>query len=137
MSNSIVSKRSYGVDVASYQSTSVNYTGATFALVKLTQGTDYLNPKATAQIKSAKANGLLVGGYFYANHSNSVSRARSEAKYAVAKAKALGIPVGSYLADDWEQGSGNSVNGGASANTDAVIAAMQVIKEAGYKPLIY
>ena len=137
MSNSIVLKRSYGVDVASYQSTTVNYTGAKFALVKLTQGTDYLNPKATAQIKSAKANGLLVGGYFYANHSNSVSRARSEAKYAVAKAKALGIPEGSYLADDWEQGSGNSVNGSASANTDAILAAMQVIKEAGYKPLIY
>lgn len=137
MSNSIVSKKSYGVDVASYQSTTVNYTGAKFALVKLTQGTDYLNPKATAQIKSAKANGLLVGGYFYANHSNSVSRARSEAKYAVAKAKALGIPEGSYLADDWEQGSGNSVNGSASANTDAILAAMQVIKEAGYKPLIY
>ncbi|CCI88349.1 endolysin [Lactobacillus phage phiAQ113] len=137
MSNSIVSKKSYGVDVASYQSTTVNYTGVKFALVKLTQGTDYLNPKATAQIKSAKANGLLVGGYFYANHSNSVSRARSEAKYAVAKAKALGIPEGSYLADDWEQGSGNSVNGSASANTDAILAAMQVIKEAGYKPLIY
>lgn len=137
MSNSIVSKKSYGVDVASYQSTTVNYTGAKFALVKLTQGTDYLNPKATAQIKSAKANGLLVGGYFYANHSNSVSRARSEAKYAVAKAKALGIPEGSYLADDWEQGSGNSVNGSASASTDAILAAMQVIKEAGYKPLIY
>ena len=137
MSSSNVPKRNYGVDLASYQSTSVSYTGAKFAIVKLTQGTDYLNPKASAQIKSAKANGLLVGGYFYANHSNSVSRARSEAKYAVAKAKALGIPVGSYLADDWEQGSGNSVNGGASANTDAVIAAMQVIKEAGYKPLIY
>lgn len=137
MSNSIVSKRSYGVDVASYQSTSVNYTGAKFALVKLTQGTDYLNPKATAQIKSAKANGLLVGGYFYANHSNSVSRARSEAKYAVAKAKALGIPEGSYLADDFEQGSGNSVNGSVQANTDAILAAMQVIKEAGYKPMVY
>ncbi|WP_281681082.1 GH25 family lysozyme [Lactobacillus gallinarum] len=137
MSNSIVSKRSYGVDVASYQSTSVNYTGAKFALVKLTQGTDYLNPKATAQIKSAKANGLLVGGYFYANHSNSVSRARSEAKYAVAKAKALGIPEGSYIADDFEQGSGNSVNGGVQANTDAIMAAMQVIKDAGYQPLVY
>ena len=137
MSNSIVSKRSYGVDVASYQSTSVNYTGAKFALVKLTQGTDYLNPKATAQIKSAKANGLLVGGYFYANHSNSVSRARSEAKYAVAKAKALGIPEGSYLADDFEQGSGNSVNGGVQANTDAIMAALQVIKDGGYQPLVY
>lgn len=137
MSNSIVSKRSYGVDVASYQSTSVSYTGAKFAIVKLTQGTDYLNPKASAQIKSAKANGLLVGGYFYANHGNSVSRARSEAKYAVEKAKALGVPIGSYIADDFEQGSGNNVNGSASANTDAILAAMQEIKSAGYQPLIY
>lgn len=137
MSNSTVSKKSYGVDVASYQSTTVNYAGAKFAFVKLTEGTEYTNPKAEAQIKSAKANGLMVMGYFYANHSASVSRARSEAKYAVAKAKAYGIPAGSYLADDWEQGSGNSVNGNTSANTDAVLAAMQVIKEAGYKPLIY
>ena len=137
MSNSIVSSKSYGVDVASYQSTTVNYAGAKFAFVKLTEGTDYLNPKAGAQIKSAKANGLLVGGYFYANHSNSVSRARAEAKYAVAKAKALGIPEGSYLADDFEQGSGNSVNGGVQANTDAILAAMQEIKSAGYQPLIY
>ena len=137
MSNSNVPKRSYGVDLASYQSTSVSYTGAKFAIVKLTQGTDYLNPKAGAQIKSAKANGLLVGGYFYANHSNSVSRARAEAKYAVAKAKALGIPEGSYIADDFEQGSGNSVSGGVQANTDAILAAMQEIKSAGYQPLIY
>ena len=137
MSSSTVSKKSYGVDVASYQSTTVNYAGAKFAFIKLTEGTEYVNPKAEAQIKSAKAHGLMVMGYFYANHSASVSKAMAEAKHAVAKAKAYGIPVGSYLADDWEQGSGNSVNGGASANTDAVIAAMQVIKEAGYKPLIY
>ena len=137
MSNSIVLKKSYGVDVASYQSTTVNYTGAKFAIIKLTQGTDYLNPKADQQIKSAKANGLLVGGYFYANHGNSVSKARSEAKYAVAKAKTLGIPEGSYIADDFEQGSGNSVNGGVQANTDAIMAAMQVIKDAGYQPLVY
>lgn len=137
MSSSTVSKKSYGVDLASYQSTTVSYTGAKFAIIKLTQGTDYLNPKADQQIKSAKANGLLVGGYFYANHSNSVSRARSEAKYAVAKAKALGIPEGSYLADDFEQGSGNSVNGGVQANTDAILAAMQEIKDGGYQPLVY
>lgn len=137
MSNSIVLKKSYGVDVASYQSTTINYAGAKFAFVKLTEGTDYLNPKADQQIKSAKAHGLLVGGYFYANHSNSVSRARSEAKYAVAKAKALGISEGSYIADDFEQGSGNSVNGGVQANTDAIMAAMQEIKSAGYQPLIY
>lgn len=137
MSNSIVSKRSYGVDVASYQSASVNYTGAKFAFVKVTEGTEYVNPKAEAQIKSAKAHDLMVMGYFYANHSASVSKARAEAKNAVAKAKAYGIPVGSYLADDFEQGPANSVHGAPSANTDAILAAMAVIKEAGYKPLVY
>ena len=137
MSNSTVLKRSYGVDLASYQSTSVNYTGAKFAIVKLTQGTGYINPKAKDQIQSAKAHGLYVGGYFYANHSGSITQARAEAKYAVEKAKALGIPSGAILADDFEQGSGNNVNGSSTANTDAIIAAMQVIKEAGYKPMIY
>ena len=137
MSNSTVSRRSYGVDVASYQSASVNYTGAKFAFVKVTEGTEYVNPKAEAQIKSAKAHGLMAMGYFYANHSASVSKARAEAKCAVAKAEAFGIPKGSYLADDFEHGSGNNVNGSISGNTDAILAAMQVIKEAGYKPLIY
>ena len=132
-----VEARSYGVDVASYQPSVVSYTGAKFAVVKLTEGTNYLNPKAGQQIKSAKDHGYYVGGYFYANHSGSVTQARAEAKYAVAKAKALGIPSGAVLADDFEQGSGNNVNGSATANTDAIIAAMQVIKEAGYKPLVY
>lgn len=132
-----VKARSYGVDVASYQSSSVSYAGAKFVLVKLTEGTSYINPKASSQIKSGKSHGLLVGGYFYANHSGSVSRARAEAKYAVEKAEALGVPSGSYIADDFEQGSGNNVNGSTTANTDAIIAAMQVIKEAGYKPLVY
>ena len=132
-----VKARSYGVDVASYQSSSVSYAGAKFAIVKLTQGTGYINPKAKDQIQSAKTHGLYVGGYFYANHSGSVTQARAEAKYAVEKAKALGIPSGAILADDFEQGSGNNVNGSSTANTDAIIAAMQVIKEAGYKPMIY
>lgn len=137
MSSSTVSKRSYGVDVASYQSTTVNYAGVKFAFVKLTEGTNYINPKASAQIKSAKAHDLMVMGYFYANHSSSVTKAKAEAKYAVAKAKDFGLPAGSYLADDFEQGLANSVNGGPTANTDAILAAMQVIKEAGYKPLVY
>ncbi|AUX15956.1 lysin [Lactobacillus amylovorus] len=138
MSNSTVSKKSYGVDLANWQGSTVDYPNAKFALVKVTEGTNYINPKASAQIKSAKANGLLTGAYFYANHCASVSRAREEAKFAVAKAKAFGVPLGSYLADDFEQGDGNDVyKNGASANTDAVLAAMQVIKDAGYKPLVY
>ena len=47
------------------------------------------------------------------------------------------MPLGSYIADDFEQGDGNYVYESASANTDAVLAAMSVIKKAGYKPLVY
>lgn len=137
MSSLTVLSKSYGVDVASYQASAVSYAGAKFAFVKITEGTEYVNPKAEAQIKSAKAHGLMVMGYFYTNHSASVSKARAEAKCAVAKAEAFGIPKGSYLADDFEHGSGNNVNGSISGNTDAILAAMQVIKEAGYKPMVY
>ena len=132
-----VKARSYGVDVASYQSSSVGYAGAKFVLVKLTEGTSCINPKASSQIKRGKNHGSLVAGYFSANHPAPVPRASAEAKYAVEKAKALGVPSGSYIADDFEQGSGNNVNGSTTANTDAIIAAMQIIKEAGYKPLVY
>lgn len=137
MSNSNVPKRSLGVDVASYQSSAVSYGGAKFAIVKVTQGVGYVNPRAKVQIASSKKNGLLTMAYFYATHSNSSTKAKSEAEYAVKKAKEFGIPKGSYIADDWEQGSGNAVNNSVAENTSAVIAAMTVIKNAGYKPLIY
>lgn len=137
MSSSNVPKRSYGVDVSSYQSENTNYPNAKFVFVKVTEGTGYINPKASAQIRSAKSHDQLVAGYFYANHSSSVAKAKAEANYAVTKAKALGVPLGSYIADDFEQGDGNCVYESASANTDAVLAAMSVIKKAGYKPLVY
>lgn len=138
MSSSSVFEKNYGVDVSVYQSKTVNYPGAKFALVKVTEGTGYINPYAPDQIKSAKAHDLLVGGYFYAHHCGNVSQAKAEARFSVAKAKVFGVPIGSYLADDFEQNSGNDVyKNSASANTDAVMAAMQIIKESGYKPLIY
>lgn len=137
MSSLNVQKRSYGVDLANWQDSTVNYPNIKFALVKVTEGTNYVNPKAAAQIKSAKNHGLLTGAYFYANHSDSVTKAKAEARFAVAKAKSLGVPFGSYLADDFENGDGNSIYGYANLNTDAVLAAMAVIKESGYKPLVY
>lgn len=137
MSSLNVQKRSYGVDLANWQDSTVNYPNIKFALVKVTEGTNYVNSKAAAQIKSAKNHGLLTGAYFYANHSDSVTKAKAEARFAVAKAKSLGVPLGSYLADDFENGDGNSIYGYANLNTDAVLAAMAVIKESGYKPLVY
>ncbi|CCI85480.1 hypothetical protein FC52_GL001063 [Lactobacillus pasteurii DSM 23907 = CRBIP 24.76] len=50
--------REYGIDVAVYQPTNLGFYvshGAKFVFVKATEGTNYINPKAVAQIRSAHA----------------------------------------------------------------------------------
>uniref|UniRef100_UPI0022E3CE67 GH25 family lysozyme n=1 Tax=Lactobacillus johnsonii TaxID=33959 RepID=UPI0022E3CE67 len=135
-----VEKRSYGVDVSSYNTSdlsSMAKSGAKFAVVKLSEGLDYRNPKAQAQIKSAKDNGMMVGGYHYARFSANSGVAVQEGHYAVNSAVAVGLPEGSYLACDWETGSGNVTNQGYEASANAVLAFLDVIVTAGYKPLLY
>ncbi|MBD5431874.1 SLAP domain-containing protein [Lactobacillus agrestimuris] len=136
---SVVS-RSYGVDVANYQSSSLKShanAGAAFAIVKVSEGVSYRNPKAAAQISSAKANGMLPMAYHFALFGAKSASAKAEANYAIASAKAFGLPKGSYIACDWETGDGNNVNGGKNASANAIIAFMKKVKSAGYKPLLY
>ncbi|CCI81751.1 GH25 family lysozyme [Lactobacillus hominis] len=133
-------KNTYGVDVSSFQSTNLGsyaVNGAKFAFIKLTQATNYKNPNGSGQIASAKANGIEANGYFYATFGNNANSAVLEAQYAVATAKAWGLPAGSYIATDWEEGSGNYTGGSAQANTSAILASMDVISRAGYKPMLY
>ena len=135
-----VAKRSYGVDVSSFQGTDLaKYAnlGAKYAFVKVSEGLDYRNPKAQAQIKSAKDNGMMVSGYHYARFSANSDVAVQEGHYAVNSAVAVGLPKGSYLACDWESGSGNVTNQGYEASANAVLAFLDVIVAAGYKPLLY
>ncbi len=61
-----------GIDVSSYQGSSVSYfhnfkkLGADFAVVKLTEGTNYLNPKASAQVtNSLKVFGSVSVYHFF------------------------------------------------------------------------
>lgn len=135
-----VAKRSYGVDVSSFQGTDLaKYAnlGAKYAFVKVSEGLDYRNPKAQAQIKSVKDNGMMVSGYHYARFSANSDVAVQEGHYAVNSAVAVGLPKGSYLACDWETGSGNVTNQGYEAGANAVLAFLDVIVAAGYKPLLY
>lgn len=135
-----VSSRSYGVDVASYQSTDLSKnakSGAQFAIVKVSEGTSYQNPNAKGQIASAKANNMMPMAYHFATFGANKSAAVSEAQYAVSSAKKFGLPAGSYIACDWETGSGNNVNGGKSASSAAILAFMDKISASGYKPLLY
>ena len=133
-------KRSYGVDVSSFQGTDLaKYAnlGAKYAFVKVSEGLDYRNPKAEAQINSAKDNGMMVSGYHYARFSANSGVAVQEGNYAINSAAEVGLPKGSYLACDWENGSGNATNQGYEASANAVLAFLDVIVAAGYKPLLY
>ena len=132
--------RDYVVDVAVYQSTSMSaykHAGARQAIVKLTEGTGYFNPKASAQIKSAHANHMYVHGYHFATFGNSVSRAKAEARFFVARAKKLNISKKRYLWLDWETGDGNVVINSTYSNTKAILAFMKVCHDAGYKVGLY
>lgn len=132
--------RDYVVDVAVYQSTSMSaykHAGARQAIVKLTEGTGYFNPKASAQIKSVHANHMYLHAYHFATFGNSVSRAKAEARFFVARAKKLNISKKRYLWLDWETGDGNVVVNSIYSNTRAIIAFMDVVKSAGYKAGLY
>lgn len=135
-----VAKRSYGVDVSSFQDADLSQfanLGAKFAVVKLSEGLDYRNPKAQAQINSAKDNGMMVSGYHYARFSANSGVAAQEGHYAVNSAVAVGLPKGSYLACDWETGSGNVTDGDSEENANAILTFLNTIVAAGYKPLLY
>ena len=135
-----VANRSYGVDVSSFQGTDLTKyanLGAKYAFVKVSEGLDYRNPKAKAQINSAKDNGMMVSGYHYARFSANSGVAVQEGHYTVNSAAEVGLPKGSYLACDWETGSGNVTDQGYEVSANAILAFLDVIVDAGYKPLLY
>ena len=135
-----VARKSYGVDVSSFQGadlSAMTRAGAKFAIVKISEGTGYQNPKAEAQIASAKANNMLTMGYHYAHFGADSNRAVQEGNYTVSSAKYAGLPAGSYLACDWEVDDNNVTNGGRVPSANAIIAFLDTIVSAGYKPLLY
>lgn len=143
--NVSASTREEGVDVSSYQGSSSSYfktlknNGAKFVVVKVGgsgggEGYHYQNPSASMQLANAKANGLAVGAYFWAQCGSSSSEALRMAKLAVSDAKRAGLKSGSVIAMDYEAGAYASQK---TANTNAVITFLNYIKKAGYKPLFY
>lgn len=135
-----MSSKTYGVDVASYQATDMaayHKAGASFAIVKLTEGTDYVNPKASKQVDSSRANHLYTHAYHFARFGSSVSQAKKEAAYFIKQAKKEDISQKRMLWLDWESGSGNVVTGPKAANTAAILAFMDAIKAAGWRPGLY
>lgn len=130
----------YGVDVASYQATDMaayHKAGASFAIVKLTEGVDYVNPKGAKQVASSRANHLYTHAYHFARFGFAVNWAKKEAAYFIKEAKKQDISKKRMLWLDWESGSGNIVTGSKSSNTAAILAFMDAVKAAGWRPGLY
>ncbi|XJZ60230.1 GH25 family lysozyme [Lactobacillus delbrueckii subsp. bulgaricus] len=135
-----MSSKTYGVDVAVYQPTDLvayHKAGASFAIVKLTEGSDYINPKAAKQVSSSRANHLYTHAYHFARFGSSVSHAKKEAAYFIKEAKKEDISKKRMLWLDWESGSGNVVTSSKESNTAAIMAFMDEIKVAGWRPGLY
>ena len=135
-----MTSRQLGIDAAVYQGTSMtayHNAGAKFGIIKLTEGTGYINPKAHYQIKSLHTNHMYVHAYHFATFGYNANRAKTEAKFFVSRAKAENISKKRFLWLDWESGSGNCVTGGKAASTKAILAFMKVCHDAGYKVGLY
>ena len=135
-----VPAKSTGVDISSWQGTNLDQqakSGAQFAVVKVSEGTNYQNPNAQGQIQSAEQNNMMTMGYHYTHFGSNSNQAVQEGNYAVNSAQQAGLPQGSYLATDWEQDVNNNTNGSVAANTNAITSFMDTVHDGGYNPMLY
>ncbi|WDO06093.1 glycoside hydrolase family 25 protein [Streptomyces murinus] len=85
----------HGIDVSSFQSTSYDTDGLSFVFMKATEGRSYVNPRLTAQTKTGRDAGLVVGFYHFLWPGNLTAQADYFLQHAPEKA-------GDILAVDWE-----------------------------------
>ncbi|UVF14258.1 LysM peptidoglycan-binding domain-containing protein [Limosilactobacillus fermentum] len=122
------------IDVSSYQPDTVAFfqtaknQGAQGVVVKLTEGSEdgsnYINPRAAAQIHNALAVGLRVACYHFARYTSNAD-AQNEARFFVKIAKQYGMTSDTLMIDDAE------VHSVADYNS-ATAAFMNEVKALGY-----
>ncbi|BBC93546.1 GH25 family lysozyme [Streptomyces griseofuscus] len=85
----------HGIDVSSFQSTSYDTDGLSFVFMKATEGRSYVNPRLTAQTKTGRDAGLVVGFYHFLWPGNLTAQADYFLQHTPERA-------GDILAVDWE-----------------------------------
>ncbi|KXT76411.1 N-acetylmuramoyl-L-alanine amidase [Streptococcus sp. DD12] len=128
---------SFFIDISSYQKeisvaqfASLKSQGIQGVVVKLTEGTNYINPFAASQVANARAAGLTVSAYHY-SHYTSAAEAQAEARYFAAAAERYGFNKTAVMVNDMEaDGMLTNIN----ANTQAWEAAL---KNLGYTNLVH
>jgi GH25 family lysozyme M1 (1,4-beta-N-acetylmuramidase) len=116
-------------DVSSHQPETLNYfqqlknAGCKGVVVKLTEGTNYENPKAKNQIAHSKSLGMKVSCYHFGRFT-SVSGAQAEARYFLNSLKAHGVGTDAVVVNDFEV---------THASVAALNAFYGPLEAAGYK----
>lgn len=116
-------------DVSSHQPETLSYfqqlknTGCKGVVVKLTEGTNYENPKAKNQIAHTKSLGMKVSAYHFGRFT-SVSGAQAEANYFLRSLKAHGVGTDAVVINDFET---------THASPAALNAFYGPLEAAGYK----
>ncbi|MER8061782.1 muramidase [Streptomyces sp. SID8366] len=85
----------HGIDVSSFQSTSYDTDGLSFVFMKATEGRSYVNPRLTAQTKTGRDAGLVVGFYHFLWPGSLSAQADYFLQHAPER-------TGDILAVDWE-----------------------------------
>ena len=99
-------------------------------VVKLTEGTSYINPYASSQIANARAAGIKVSAYHYA-HYTSAAGAQEEARYFANAARSFGLEASTVMVNDMEESSMvNNINNNVQAWQDEM-------RRQGYSNLIH
>lgn len=117
------------VDVSSHQGYNISGILADFGtqntIIKISEGTTYLNPCLSSQVEQSNP----IGFYHFAWFGGDVEQAEAEARYFLDN-----VPQKvKYLCLDYE----DHASGDKQANTDACIRFMEILKENGYEPIYY
>lgn len=125
-----------GIDVSKWQGDinwqKVKSEGIKFAIIRSSYGQMSIDDKFVDNIKGARAAGIDVGVYHYC-YATSVRHAEAEAKHFINIIKPYKLTYPAVL--DLEDISQSNL--GKPLLTDMAIAFMDIVKDAGYYPMLY
>lgn len=126
----IVHKDEYFIDVSTYQTDTLvkekQASGTDKTIIKVSEGLSWLSPKAEIQSENSDP----IGYYHFARFGGDIELAKNEALFFINNLPSKKVR---YLVCDYEDGA----SADKTANTQAVLAFMRVIREHGYKPIYY
>lgn len=123
-------KDEYFIDVSTYQTDTLvkekQASGTDKTIIKVSEGLSWLSPKAEIQSENSDP----IGYYHFARFGGDIELAKNEALFFINNLPSKKVR---YLVCDYEDGA----SADKTANTQAVLAFMRVIREHGYKPIYY